>query len=143
MSREVEAVAGAAPWSLKRAGRGLLLVAGAVVVSALVWQGVTASGAPNPAVAHISPGAAVLDTGLLVFREGLETILVLSAITASMVGANQAYRRPIAGGAAMGFAATLVTWFAVVGILSGLMQGVPALALQAGRACSRWWCCWW
>jgi high-affinity iron transporter len=132
MSRAIDASAHAAPSPLRRFGRASLFVAGGIVVSALVWQGVTASGNPSPAAAHISPGAAILDTGLLVFREGLETILVLSAITASMVGANQAYRRPIAGGAAMGFAAVLVTWFAVVGILSSLMTSIPALALQAG-----------
>ena len=34
---------------------------------------------------HLSHGAVVLDSALLVFREGLETILVLAAVTASMV----------------------------------------------------------
>ena len=133
MSREIEAIAGAAPSSLRRVGRGAPVRCGRFRrVRAGLAGGDGVGRSRIPTVAHISPGAAVLDTGLLVFREGLETILVLSAITASMVGANQAYRRPIAGGAAMGFAATLVTWFAVVGILSGLMRSVPALALQAG-----------
>jgi high-affinity iron transporter len=115
----------------RRVGLSLLGAAGLLVLSVLVWQGLTASGTPDPTAAHLSPGAAVLNTGLLVFREGLECILVLSAITASMVGANQSHRRPIAAGAGVGFAATLITWFAVVGILSSLLRSVPALDLQA------------
>jgi high-affinity iron transporter len=108
-----------------------LMLAGLVVLTALVWQGIAASGNPDPTVAHISRGAAIVDTGLLVFREGLETILVLSAITASMMGTNQAYRRPIAAGAGGGFLATVMTWFIAVGILSGLTQSIPALDIQA------------
>lgn len=108
-----------------------LLLAGLAILTALVWQGITASGNPDPTVAHISWGAAIVDTGLLVFREGLETILVLSAITASMMGSNQAYRRPIAAGAGGGFLATVITWFIAVGILSNLTQSIPALDIQA------------
>lgn len=108
-----------------------LMLAGLAVLTALVWQGITASGNPDPTVAHISRGAAIVDTGLLVFREGLETILVLSAITASMIGTNQAYRRPIAAGAGGGFLATVITWFIAVGILSRLTQSIPALDIQA------------
>jgi high-affinity iron transporter len=93
--------------TLKRLGIMLLVIASVVVVGALVWQSVTASGNPDPTTAHLSPNAAVVDTGLLVFREGLEMILVLAAITASMRGGNQSYRRPIAAGAGMGFLATL------------------------------------
>jgi len=71
-----------------------------------------------------------VDTGLLVFREGLEMILVLSAITASMMGANQTYRRPIAVGAGGGFLATVITWFIAVGILSSLTHRMPALDIK-------------
>jgi high-affinity iron transporter len=131
MQTHPQTVSGIMAVPLKRIGRILLVAAGAAVVLALVWQGITASGSPDPTSAHISPGAAVLDTGLLVFREGLETILVLSAVTASMMGANQAQRRPIAAGAAIGFGATILTWFAVVGILSDLTRSIPALAVQA------------
>ena len=41
---------------------------------------------PNPTAPRTSPAVAVLDIAVLVFREGLECVLVLSAITASMVG---------------------------------------------------------
>ena len=66
--------------------RFVLLLAAAFVLGILIWQGVTAKGAPDPTLPHTSKTVAVLDIGVLVFREGLECILVLSAITASMVG---------------------------------------------------------
>jgi high-affinity iron transporter len=111
--------------------RILLVIAALLVGSVLVWQGITASGNPDPTVPHISQGAAIVDTGVLVFREGLECILVLSAITASMMGANQGYRRPIALGAGIGFGLCVITWFIVVGILSDLSNKLPALSVQA------------
>jgi high-affinity iron transporter len=74
---------------------------------------------------------ATLDIAVLVFREGLECILVLSAITAGLMGANQSYRRPIAAGAGIGFLATLITWFIAVGIINSLMGNISALSIQA------------
>jgi high-affinity iron transporter len=108
-----------------------LVLAAAIVLGVFVWQGVTAKGAPDPTQAHTSQAVALLDIGVLVFREGLECILVLSAITASMVGTDRIHRRPIAAGAGVGFIATLITWFIAVGIVSNLSQSVPALDLQA------------
>jgi high-affinity iron transporter len=101
------------------------------VAAVLVWQGITASGNPDPTAPQSSRTAATFDIAVLVFREGLECILVLSALTASMVGAAQAYRRPIAAGVGVGLVATLVTWFIAVGIVSDLSQSVSALNLQA------------
>lgn len=85
------------------------MVATLAVAAILIWQGVTAHGTPDPLTPHTSPTGAFLDIGVLVFREGLECILVLAAITASMVGARRAHRRPVAFGAAVAFGATLVT----------------------------------
>lgn len=116
---------------LKRIGIVLLVIASILVASALVWQGLTASGNPDPSAAHLTPSAAIVSTGLIVFREGLEMILVLAAITASMRGGNQSHKRPIAAGAGFGLLATLITWFIVVGIISSLADNVPALHLQA------------
>src|SRR3954467_4730523 len=97
----------------------------------LIWQGVTEQGAPDPLRPNTSPTVAFLDIGVLVFREGLECILVLAAITASMTGAKQAHRRPVALGAGLAFGATLVTWLIAVRIVGSLMDNVPALDLQA------------
>ncbi len=108
-----------------------LSIAVVSVVAILIWQGVTASGTPDPTTPRTTPTVAFLDIGVLVFREGLECILVLAAITASMVGAKRAHRRPVALGAAVAFGATLVTWFVAVGIMNELTESVPALDLQA------------
>ena len=102
------------------------------VLALLVWQGFTSAGAPDPTTPHIGYGAAVLDTAVLVFREGLETILVLAAVIAGLNGAKSGFKQPIAAGAAAAFGASVITWFAAVGILSDLSKNVSALALQAG-----------
>ena len=104
---------------------------GVIVVGLLVWQGITAKGAPDPTHPNTSPTVALLDIAVLVFREGLECILVLSAITASMTGENKSHRRPVALGAGIGFIATLATWLIARGILNDLTQSVSALNLQA------------
>ena len=108
------------------------IVAAALCVAAmLVWQGVAAQGAPDPTRPDTSPTVAFLDIGVLVFREGLECILVLAAITASMTGAKRTHRRPVALGAGLAFVATLVTWFIAVRIVGSLSDNMSALDLQA------------
>src|SRR5216117_3124470 len=97
----------------------------------IVWQGLAAHGAPDPTQPNTSPTVAFLDIGILVFREGLECILVLAALTASMTGAKRAHRRPVAVGAGIAFIASLITWFIAVRIVSSLSDNVPALDLQA------------
>jgi high-affinity iron transporter len=116
---------------LRKAAKFLLLLAAAVVAGVLVWQGLTSSGSPDPTREHTSRAGAIMDVGVLVFREGLECILVLAAITASMTGDKQAHRRPVVAGAAVAFLATIVTWFIAIGILHDLGESVPALNLQA------------
>src|ERR1700737_1835807 len=91
-----------------------------------------AHGAPDPTLPHTSRAVASLDIAVLVFREGLECILVLSAIMASMVGPNESQRKPVAIGVGIGFLATLVTWFVAAGIISDLSKNISALDLQAG-----------
>src|SRR3977135_1640065 len=116
---------------MKPALRIGIVVAALCVLALLVWQGVTAHGAPDPTRPNTSPTVAFLDIGVLVFREGLECILVLAASTASMPGTKQAHRRPVAIGAGVAFGATLITWLIAVGIVGSLMDNVPALDLQA------------
>jgi len=82
-------------------------------------------------IARSTATAAAVDVGVLVFREGLECVLVLTAITASMVGSTRAYRRPVAAGAALAFLATLLTWSIAVAIVDDLGENIPALQLQA------------
>jgi high-affinity iron transporter len=109
--------------------RMALLFAGLIVGGILVWQGITASGAPDPTAPHLDQNAVILNTGILVFREGLEAILVLSAITASLVKSKQSYRKPIAAGSGVGFLATIATWFIAIAVLGAV--SAPALDIQA------------
>ena len=115
------------------AWRAIFLAAAFLVAAVLVWQGITSAGNPNPLTidTKASPMVALLDIAVLVFREGLECILVLCAITASMVGANKSHRKPVAVGAGIGLFASLLTWFAVVGIVSDLTENFSALHVQA------------
>src|SRR5579872_839570 len=102
-------------------------------VGALSWKAVSAPGgvvdptAPNTQLAH---GAVVLNSALLVFREGLEAVLVLAAFTASFVGARSNLRKPVAGGASLALVASVGTWFVAIWIIGAL--GGPGLDVQAG-----------
>src|SRR6476659_10789586 len=116
---------------MKLALRIGVFVAAAFVASMLIWQGVTAQGVPDPLRSNPSSTVAFLDIGILVFREGLECILVLAAVTASMTGPKREHRRPVAFGAAFAFAATLITWCIAVRIVDSLSDNMSALALQA------------
>lgn len=108
-----------------------LIAAALIVMGVLVWQGMTSGGNPDPTVPNTSPTASTLNIGVLVFREGLECILVLTAITASMIGNQKSHRRPVIAGAGLGFIASILTWFIAVGIVNNLMGSVSALNLQA------------
>jgi high-affinity iron transporter len=116
---------------MKLALRIGIVAAAACAVAVIAWQGVTAHGAPDPTQPNTSPTVAFLDIGVLVFREGLECVLVLAAITASMTGKKRAYRRPVAAGAGIAFVATLITWLIAVRIVNSLSDNIPALDLQA------------
>src|SRR5881397_2740250 len=116
---------------MKPALRIGVIVAMVSVAGILVWQGVTAEGAPDPLSPKTSPTVAFLDIGILVFREGLECILVLAAITASMIGAKRVHRQPVALGAGLAFIASLITWVIAVRIVGSLSDNVSALDLQA------------
>lgn len=78
------------------------------------------------------PASGVLNIAVLVFREGLECILVVAALTASFRGREARYHRPIVGGILVGMLATAITWSIAVHILNDLGENVSALALQAG-----------
>ncbi len=108
-----------------------LCAAAIFIVAVMIWQGVNAQGAPDPLRPNTNPTVAFLDIGVLVFREGLECILVLAAITASMTGAKQTHRRPVAAGAGIAFGATLITWLIAVRIVDSLSDNMSALNLQA------------
>ncbi|HTT31270.1 MAG TPA: hypothetical protein VMG37_22845 [Solirubrobacteraceae bacterium] len=93
-----------------------VVLAVAVTVVVLGWH--SSGGTPDPSVRGngMSPTSAVIDSAILVIREGLGTVLVLAAVTASFLGVNKVCRRPVAAGAGVGLAAILVlllvvNWF--------------------------------
>ncbi len=108
----------------------LIGLAALLVVGVLTWQAITAGGVPDPTSRGLSPAAMVVSTGVLVFREGLEAILVLAAVTAGMArGAQRASLRAVPVGGAAALLATVATWFAVVAIIAHV--NAPELAVQA------------
>jgi high-affinity iron transporter len=107
------------------------LAAGAAAVTAiLLLQVLRTGGLPDP-TGHGDFGARVLDIAVLVFREGLECILVLSAITANMIGPRRSLQKPVAAGASAAFFATLLTWAVAIRIIDSLAENIPALDVQA------------
>jgi high-affinity iron transporter len=106
-------------------------VVAAVALGALGWKAATAGTVPDPTAdgVSLSHGAVVVDSGLLVFREGLEAVLVLAALTASFVGTNSRFRRPVAAGAGAALAASVATWFLAIAVIGAL--GGPGLDVQA------------
>jgi high-affinity iron transporter len=111
------------------AGWSAVGLVAATVVGVLIWQAVTSQGSPDPTTDGISRASAILDTGVLVFREGLEAILVLAALTASLARTQKGYWKPVALGAGASFLASIATWFIAVAIISSI--NAPALQIQA------------
>ena len=62
----------------------------------------------------------VTNSAIIVFREGLEGVLILAAITASFVGVRRRLRRPVLVGAALGLLASGVTWVLAQTLLHSL-----------------------
>jgi high-affinity iron transporter len=111
--------------------KNVLIALGAVLIIGLItWQAVEFSGVPDPSIKNLNATSAVISCGLLVFREGLEAILVLSAITATVRRKGEKnYDKGITVGTGLGLIATVATWFIVVEILSDI--NLPELDLQA------------
>ncbi len=77
----------------------------------------------------VSRATVIADAGVIVFREGLEAVLILAAITASFSGARRRLRRPVLIGGLLGLVATAITYVLAQTILSALGDG--GLRLQA------------
>jgi high-affinity iron transporter len=107
----------------------LVVLAAAVTAVILGWHAHGGTPDPTDPANHMSRGAAVINSAVLVFREGLETILVLAAITASFLGGNRAYRKPVAICAGAALAASVATWFVAIWFIG--MFGDGGLSVQA------------
>jgi high-affinity iron transporter len=95
--------------------------AGLTVLAGLVYLMATADTGPVDPTEVRGPqshATVVFNASVIVFREGLEAILIFAAVTASMLGSNKANRRPVAAGAGIAFAAAVATWFVVQALLA-------------------------
>jgi high-affinity iron transporter len=96
-------------------------MAGLAALSFVVYLMATAKTGPvdpTEASAPQSRTTIVANSAIIVFREGLEAVLILAAVTASFLGANRHRRRPVAAGAGVAFAAAVGTWFVVQAVLA-------------------------
>ena len=64
----------------------------------------------------------ITNSAIIVFREGLEAVLILAAITASFVGARRRMRRPVLIGAGLGLLVSVITWILAQTVLRSLEQ---------------------
>src|SRR6476661_2548803 len=104
-----------------------------LVIATLVYLMATASTGPaDPTEVRTSHGTAVVNSAIIVFREGLEAVLIFAAVTASFLGANKRRRRPVVAGAVVAFAASVVAWFLVQALLDVASPLGPRLEAITG-----------
>ncbi len=73
--------------------------------------------------AKSAPEVVAGNAGIVVFREGLEAVLILASLLASLRGIEERkFRRPIVMGAGLAFLATGVTWWLANQVLMSMMQ---------------------
>lgn len=71
----------------------------------------------------VAPAAVATNAGVIVFREGLEAVLILAALMGSLRRENVRHlRRPMWWGAALAFVASIGTWLVLSGTLSLLAR---------------------
>ena len=81
---------------------------------------------PSPArssgseAARSRTSSVVTNAAIIVFREGLEAVLILAALMASLVGAQRHFRRPIFAGVGLALVASAVTWVVAQTVLTSL-----------------------
>ena len=66
--------------------------------------------------------AVVSNSAVIVFREGLEAVLILAALMAGMVGVQRRQRRPLWAGVVLALAASAVTWVIAETVLTSLAR---------------------
>jgi high-affinity iron transporter len=77
-----------------------------------------------------SRASVVANSAIIVFREGLEAVLILAALMASMVGAQRRLRRPLLAGVVTALVASAITWVVaqtVLGSLAGWGERLEAV----------------
>ena len=73
--------------------------------------------------ASSAPTAVATNAGVIVFREGLEAVLILASLLSSLKREEERkYRRPLWVGAIVALFATVLTWIAAQGVLMSLAR---------------------
>jgi high-affinity iron transporter len=110
-------------------------LSGLAALAALVYLMATASTGPVDPTEVARPqshATVVFNSSMIVFREGLEAVLIFAAVTASFLGANRSRRRPVVLGALCAFGATVASWFVVQAVLDAASSLGPRLEAITG-----------
>src|SRR5690349_20529068 len=113
------------PWWLLALAR----VAGAVYLMATASTGPVD---PTEVRCPQSHTTVVFNSAIIVFREGLQAVLIFASVTASFLGANRSRRRPVVLGAAFAFGFSVVTWFLVQALLDAASSLGPKFEAITG-----------
>jgi high-affinity iron transporter len=120
----------------RHSGRRLVIwTSFAALLAAAVYLMATAKTGPVDPTEVSGPqsrGTVVFNSSMIVFREGLEAVLIFAAVTASFQGANRRRRRPVVLGAALSFGAAVVTWFVAGAVLDAASPLGPRLEAITG-----------
>jgi high-affinity iron transporter len=97
----------------------------ALAVLGVAYLAITASGGPtdptDPGVAReMSRTSIVFNAAIIVFREGLEAVLIFAAVTASFVGANRVHKKPVVVGALCALLSAALTYVLAQAVLQRL-----------------------
>jgi high-affinity iron transporter len=65
-----------------------------------------------------SSASVITNAAIIVFREGLEAVLILAALMASLVGSRRQLRRPMLAGVGLALVASAVTWIVAQTVLT-------------------------
>ncbi len=63
-----------------------------------------------------------INSAVIVFREGLEAVLILAALMASLVGEQRRFRRPMFVGVGLALGASAITWVVAQTVLTSLAR---------------------
>jgi high-affinity iron transporter len=103
---------------------GIWIFAAAIVGTVVASLVYASQGTPDPTEARAPEPHAVIvaNSAIIVFREGLEAVLILAAVMAPMLGTQRRLKRPVAAGVAVALAAAVATWFVAQAILAQFTQ---------------------
>ena len=115
--------------------RGAIWAIAATAIAGLVYlMGTASTGPVDPTEVTVpqSRTTVVFNAAAIVFREGLEAVLIFAAVTASLRGAQAHRRRPMAAGAGLAFLASVLTWFIAQAVLDVASPLGPRLEAITG-----------